>query len=55
VHSVDSRERTMIDETRVPKVHDGRQEKALRWGFWIVFLLATLCAFAWKMLGASTS
>lgn len=55
VHSVDSRKRTMIDEMRVPKIHDGRQEKALRWGSWNVFLLATLCAFAWKMLGALTS
>lgn len=45
----------MIDEMRVPKIHDGRQEKALRWGSWNVFLLATLCAFAWKMLGALTS
>jgi hypothetical protein len=45
----------MIDETRCPDLHDGRQERMLRWGFWIVFLLATLCAFAWKMLAVSPS
>lgn len=55
MHRVDSPEPTLMDAVRAPKVHDGRQERVFRWGFWIVFLLATLCAFAWKMvdLGAS--
>jgi hypothetical protein len=43
----------MIDETQAPKAPEGRREKALRWAFWIVFLLATLCAFAGKTLYAS--
>ncbi len=52
---VDSDKRPKVDAIRPWAIDDKRREKMSRWAFWMFFLLATLCAFAWKMAYASTA
>jgi hypothetical protein len=50
---VDRDERPKIDVVRSSVVDDKRRDKMLRWAFWVAFLIATMCAFAWKVTSAS--
>ena len=46
---VDRDRRPKIDVVRSSVVDENRRDKMLRWAFWTVFLLAMMCAFAWKV------
>jgi hypothetical protein len=48
VDAVDEGERSKIDVAAGSEAHGERREKMLRWSFWILFLVAVLCAFIWK-------
>ena len=52
---VERGKRTKIDSIQASIVNNDRRDKTLRWTFWTFFLLATMCAFAWKMAYASAA
>jgi hypothetical protein len=50
---VENDTRAKIDSIRTSAVDEARRDRMLRWAFWMFFLLATMCAFAWKVAYAS--
>jgi hypothetical protein len=50
MHTVESGKRAKTATVPRSQDHEGRREKMLRWSFWTLFLLATLCTLVWKLV-----